>query len=69
VGIMYRGRAEVLEQLLHGEDGNVCNAQWRKIGPIKTTIALHRRLLETPDFVNATFDIHYVERFLKKDAS
>ncbi len=29
VGIMYRGRAEVLEQLLHGEDGNVCNAQWR----------------------------------------
>lgn len=28
LAIMYRGRAEVLEQLLHRDEGNVCNAQW-----------------------------------------
>jgi hypothetical protein len=28
---------------------------------------LHRRLMDNPDFANATFDIHYVERLLKAD--
>ena len=61
--------------IVHGPDRATAIARLKvaleefKIGPIKTTIALHRRLLETPEFVNATFDIHYVERFLKKDAS
>jgi len=36
-----------------------------RIGPIKTTIPLHRRLMETSQFVDADFDIHYVERMLK----
>jgi acetyl-CoA carboxylase biotin carboxylase subunit len=36
-----------------------------RIGPIKTIIPLHRRLMETPQFVDAEFDIHYVERMLK----
>ncbi len=36
-----------------------------EIGPIRTTIPLHLRLLETAAFVNADFDIHYVERYLK----
>ena len=36
-----------------------------EIGPVRTTIPLHQRLLETAHFVNADFDIHYVERFLK----
>ncbi len=38
-----------------------------KIGPVKTTIPLHRRLLNHAEFVDATFDIHYVERLLKAD--
>ncbi|MEY3023235.1 MAG: acetyl-CoA carboxylase biotin carboxylase subunit [Phycisphaerales bacterium] len=36
-----------------------------EIGPVRTTIPLHLRLLETAAFVNADFDIHYVERYLK----
>jgi len=35
------------------------------IGPIKTTIPLHLRLMDHPEFIGATFDIHYVERWLK----
>jgi acetyl/propionyl-CoA carboxylase alpha subunit len=38
-----------------------------KIGPVRTTIPLHRRLMDNADFANATFDIHYVERLLKAD--
>ncbi len=36
-----------------------------KIGPIRTTIPLHLKLMEHADFVDATHDIHYVERWLK----
>jgi acetyl-CoA carboxylase biotin carboxylase subunit len=32
--------------------------------PIKTTIPLHRRLMDDPNFQKADFDIHYVERLL-----
>jgi acetyl-CoA carboxylase biotin carboxylase subunit len=38
-----------------------------RIEPIKTTIPLHTRLLESPQFVDAEFDIHYVERMLKSE--
>jgi hypothetical protein len=34
---------------------------------VRTTIPLHRRLMDNADFANATFDIHYVERLLKAD--
>ncbi|MFO0873303.1 MAG: acetyl-CoA carboxylase biotin carboxylase subunit [Phycisphaerales bacterium] len=36
-----------------------------RIGPMRTVIPLHRRLLESREFVDAEFDIHYVERLLK----
>ncbi|MBX3354999.1 MAG: acetyl-CoA carboxylase biotin carboxylase subunit [Phycisphaeraceae bacterium] len=35
------------------------------IGPMRTTIPLHLRLMDHPEFVGATFDIHYVERWLR----
>ena len=38
------------------------------IGPVKTTIPLHRALMDNPQFVDASFDIHYVERWLKDRA-
>jgi len=38
------------------------------IGPGATTIPLHLRLLQERQFVEADFDITYVERLLKKDA-
>ncbi len=36
-----------------------------RIGPMKTVIPLHRRLIDSREFVDADFDIHYVERMLK----
>jgi acetyl-CoA carboxylase biotin carboxylase subunit len=39
-----------------------------RIGPLKTTIPLHRRILDTREFQEADFDIHYVERMLKPEA-
>jgi len=38
-----------------------------EIGPIKTSIPLHRRLMDNNNFVDADFDIHYVERLLEHD--
>jgi acetyl-CoA carboxylase biotin carboxylase subunit len=35
-----------------------------RIGPMKTTISLHRRLLDRPEFRTADFDIKWVERWL-----
>ncbi|QOJ18623.1 MAG: acetyl-CoA carboxylase biotin carboxylase subunit [Phycisphaeraceae bacterium] len=35
-----------------------------EIAPIRTTIPLHLRLLDHPNFVRADFDIKYVERYL-----
>lgn len=39
-----------------------------KISPIKTTIPLHQRIMLEPAFVNANYDIGYLERLLEKDA-
>jgi len=56
--------------IAHGPDRTAAIARLRQalrefeIGPIRTTIPLHLRLLETASFVNADFDIHYVERYL-----
>jgi acetyl-CoA carboxylase biotin carboxylase subunit len=40
-----------------------------EIGPIKTTIPLHHKLLNTAQFRDATFDIKYVERWLADRAA
>jgi acetyl-CoA carboxylase, biotin carboxylase subunit len=39
------------------------------IGPIKTTVPLHQRLMRTPEFTKGGADIHYLERMLKADAA
>lgn len=39
-----------------------------RIGPIKTTVPLHRRIMDSKPFMNADFDIHYLERMLRQDA-
>jgi acetyl-CoA carboxylase biotin carboxylase subunit len=38
-----------------------------QIGPAKTTIPLHQRIMERPEFTQANFDIHWVERWLKAE--
>ena len=56
--------------IVHGPDRATAIARMRvaldefKVGPIKTTIPLHRRLMDHPNFNAADFDIHYVERWL-----
>jgi acetyl-CoA carboxylase biotin carboxylase subunit len=39
-----------------------------RIGPGRTTIPLHRRILDTQEFIDGRYDIHYVERMLKEQA-
>jgi acetyl-CoA carboxylase biotin carboxylase subunit len=59
--------------IVHGPTRDIAIARMKvalgefKIGPVKTTIPLHRKLMDNPDFNNATFDIHYVERLLKAE--
>ncbi|MCC6969410.1 MAG: acetyl-CoA carboxylase biotin carboxylase subunit, partial [Phycisphaerales bacterium] len=36
-----------------------------RVDPIKTTIPLHRRLMQNSDFRKGGVDIHYLERLLK----
>jgi acetyl-CoA carboxylase biotin carboxylase subunit len=61
--------------IVHGQTRDEAIAKMKgalrefSVGPIKTTIPLHRRLLESKPFTSAAFDIHYVERFLKADAT
>ena len=56
--------------IVHGHDRDDAISRMRsalsemKIGPIKTTIPLHQRLLSHPSFVSADFDINWVERLL-----
>jgi acetyl-CoA carboxylase biotin carboxylase subunit len=59
--------------IVHGRDRTEAIAKMRgaldefRIGPLKTTIPLHRRLMDTQAFIDADFDIHYVERLLKSE--
>jgi acetyl-CoA carboxylase biotin carboxylase subunit len=61
--------------IVHGKDRPTAIARMKvaldefEIGPIKTTIPLHRRIMDHPDFVDATHDIHYVERWMKEEGA
>jgi len=57
--------------IVHAQDRDAAIVRMRqalkefKIGPAKTTIPLHQRIMERPEFCSANFDIHWVERWLK----
>ena len=36
-----------------------------RIGPIKTTVSLHQRLMKNGNFIKGDVDIHFVERLLE----
>ena len=55
-----RDRAEAIAKMARAID------EFR-IGPIKTTLPLHRRLIEAAPFVEHDFDIHWVERLLETE--
>ncbi|MCX7355662.1 MAG: acetyl-CoA carboxylase biotin carboxylase subunit [Alphaproteobacteria bacterium] len=60
----------VAKLIVHGRTRNECLLRLRRaldecvIGGIETTLPLHRRLANAPDFVNGSYDIHWLERFM-----
>jgi acetyl-CoA carboxylase biotin carboxylase subunit len=61
----------IAKLIVHGQDRDEAIARMAgaldefRIGPIKTTVPLHRRLMAERAFRDAAFDIHYIERLLK----
>ena len=59
--------------IVHAPDRETAIAKMRgaldefHVAPIKTTIALHRRLMDEPRFIDADYDIGYLERLLKNE--
>jgi acetyl-CoA carboxylase, biotin carboxylase subunit len=57
--------------IVHADDRPSCMARAARalreyrVGPIKTTIPLHQRLMEHSDFRQGGVDIHFLERILK----
>jgi acetyl-CoA carboxylase biotin carboxylase subunit len=56
--------------IVHGNTRNECLMRLRRaleeyvIDGVETTIPLHRRLIAESDFVNGSYDIHWLERFV-----
>ena len=38
------------------------------IGGIETTIPLHQRLAAAPEFIDGAYDVHWLERFVRRPA-
>ena len=63
----------IAKLIVHGRDRSEAIARMRsalsefRIGPGKTTIPLHIRLLQEPQFLEMDVDIYYVERLLEQD--
>jgi acetyl-CoA carboxylase biotin carboxylase subunit len=62
----------VAKLIAHGPDRQACLMRLRRalaeyvIDGIETTIPLHQRLLEQPEVVSGTYDIHWLEQFVKR---
>ena len=60
----------IAKLIAHAEDRDQCIARMQRalaefeVGPIKTTIPLHQRLLANGKFVRGDVDIHFVEKLL-----
>ena len=59
--------------IVHAPDRDGAIAKMRgaleefRVAPVKTTIALHRRLMDERAFVEAQYDVRYLERLLKNE--
>jgi acetyl-CoA carboxylase, biotin carboxylase subunit len=62
----------IAKLIVHGTNRNECLLRLRRsleefvIGGIDTTLALHRKLIAEPDFINGDYDIHWLEKYLSK---
>jgi acetyl-CoA carboxylase biotin carboxylase subunit len=62
----------VAKLIVHGTSRNEALMRLRRaldeyaIGGIETTLPLHRRIVQAPEFVNGDYDIHWLERFVSQ---
>ncbi len=60
----------IAKLIVHGSSRNECLMRLRRaleefvVGGIETSIALHRRLIAAPEFINGDYDIRWLERFV-----
>jgi acetyl-CoA carboxylase biotin carboxylase subunit len=60
----------IAKLIVHGRTRNECLMRLRRsldeyvIGGIDTTIALHRRLVDAPEFIDGAYDVGWLERFV-----
>lgn len=61
----------VAKLIVHGRDRNECLMRLRRslmefvIDGIKTTVPLHQKLIENDEFISGTYDIHWMEEYLR----
>ena len=62
----------IAKLIVRGKNRNECLLRLRRaleefvIGGIDTTLPLHRRLIQQPDFINGDYNIHWLEKFLSQ---
>ncbi len=60
----------IAKLIVHGTSRNECLLRLRRsleefvIGGVKTTLPLHRRIINEQEFLNGNYDIHWLEKFL-----
>ena len=60
----------IAKLIVHGRTRNECLMRLRRaleemvIDGVKTTIPLHRRIMDAPDFLNGDYDIRWLEKFV-----
>jgi len=62
----------IAKLVVHGKTRNACLMRLRRaleefvVGGVSTTIPLHARLIQNPEFINGAYHIHWLEEFLAK---
>ena len=63
----------IAKLIVHGADRTECMARLRRaleefvVDGVDTTLPLHRRVLDEPDFISGEYDIHWLEQLLARD--
>ncbi|MDB3953649.1 acetyl-CoA carboxylase biotin carboxylase subunit, partial [Alphaproteobacteria bacterium] len=64
----------IAKLIVHGRDREQCLMRLRRtldeivVGGIDTTIALHQRLMDVPEFISGEYDIHWLEHWLEHES-
>jgi acetyl-CoA carboxylase biotin carboxylase subunit len=62
----------IAKLIVHGRNRNECLMRLRRalgefvVGGVKTTIPLHEKLVNAPDFIDGSYDIRWLEKFVLK---